>query len=214
MAQQVLSMQNAIELSSAVQYSLEELGIQVSTGPVVDFRLKDHLRNMPEPGTIPLLYPGHFNGQDTEWPKTNFKKPNEILRNLDTERWFFPTGFYCVVRRFSSKEEKRRIMASVVQPNTFPNAEVLGFENHLNVFHKCKNSLPEALVRGLVVFLNSTAVDKCFRRFNGLTQVNATDLKLMKYPSRERLIALGIKAKGLPGDQQSIDYLIRDLLKA
>ncbi len=205
---------NAIELSFAVRYSLEELGIQVSTGPVVDFRMKDHLRDMPEPGTVPLLYPGHFNGQSTEWPKKDMKKPNAILRNPATEKWLFPTGFYCVVRRFSSKEEKRRIMASVVQPDTFPNAEVLGFENHLNIFHERKHGLPEALVRGLAVFLNTTAVDECFRRFNGHTQVNATDLKLMKYPSREVLMALGKTAKGLPSDQQTIDHLIEGLQEA
>lgn len=47
-----------IELSSAIRYSLQELGIQVSTGPVVDFRLKDHLRVMPEPGTVQLVSAG------------------------------------------------------------------------------------------------------------------------------------------------------------
>jgi hypothetical protein len=67
----------------------------------------------------------------------------------------------------------------------------LGFENHLNLFHENKRGLPEALARGLTVFLNTTAVDENFRRFNGHTQVNATDLKLMKYPSRETLLELG-----------------------
>jgi adenine-specific DNA-methyltransferase len=47
------------------------------------------------------------------------------------------------------------------------------------------------LAHGLAVFLSTTAVDENFRRFSGHTQVNATDLKLMKYPSREALIALG-----------------------
>jgi hypothetical protein len=96
-----------------------------------------------------------------------------------------------VVRRFSSKEEKRRIVASVVEPNVFGDVSMLGFENHLNLFHENKHGLPEALARGLAVFLNSTAVDEHFRRFNGHTQVNVTDLKRMKYPSRETLIALG-----------------------
>lgn len=202
---------NAIELSTAIRYSLEDIGIQVSTGPVVDFRLKDHLRGMPEPGTVPLLYPGHFKGQRTEWPKTDIRKPNAIHRNVETEKWLFPIGFYCVVRRFSSKEERRRIMASMVRPDTFSDTEMLGFENHLNVFHEGKHGLPEALVRGLVVFLNTTAVDENFRRFNGHTQVNATDLKLMKYPSREVLIALGEKAKGLSNDQQTVDELVQEL---
>jgi hypothetical protein len=55
--------------------------------------------------------------------------------------------------------------------------------------------LPELLARGLAVFLNTSAVDENFRRFNGHTQVNATDLKLMKYPSREALTQLGQWAK-------------------
>jgi len=180
-----------MEVSAAIRYSLEDIGVQTSTGPVVDFRLRKHLRDMPEPGAIPLLYPGHFNRQSTEWPKPGLKKPNALMRNAETEKWLYPNGFYCVVRRFSSKEEKRRIVASVVQPRTFGDTEVLGFENHLNVFHQRKKGLPEALARGLTVFLNTTAVDEHFRRFSGHTQVNATDLKRMKYPSRDALIALG-----------------------
>ena len=204
-------MRNAIESSSVFIYSLEQLGIQVSTGPIVDFRLKNHLRGMPEPGTVPLLYPAHFSGQNTEWPKNDIKKPNAILRNGETEKWLFPIGFYCVVRRFSSKEEKRRIMASVVQPDIFSNAEVLGFENHLNVFHEGKHGMPEALAHGLALFLNTSAVDECFRRFNGHTQVNATDLKMMKYPSREVLMSLGKLAKDISSDPQAIDHLIEGL---
>jgi adenine-specific DNA-methyltransferase len=203
--------QNAIERSRTVRHSLDEIGVAVSTGPVVDFRLKEHLCSNPEPGTVPLLYPGHFKGQHTEWPKLGLKKPNAIRRNLTTEKWLYPTGYYCVVRRFSSKEEKRRIVASVVQPADFGSAEMLGFENHLNVFHEHKHGLPEALARGLAVFLNTTAVDESFRRFNGHTQVNATDLKSMKYPSREQLIALGQQAQGLPDNQQLIDRLVQGL---
>ena len=202
---------NGIERSTAIRYSLEDIGIQVSTGPVVDFRLKAHLRPMPELGTVPLLYPSHFVGHGTEWPKADIKKANAIHRNAETERWLFPAGFYCVTHRFSSKEEKRRITAGVVLPDAFTPATALGFENHLNVFHEHKHGLPEHLARGLAAFLNTTAVDESFRRFNGHTQVNATDLRLMKYPSREALIALGRKAKGLPTDQRTIDLLFQEL---
>lgn len=182
---------NAIERSPAICCALSDLGIKVSTGPVVDFRLKEHLRDMPKKNAVPLLYPVHFSSKGTIWPIEGMKKPNAIERNTDTEKWLYPSGFYCVVRRFSSKEEKRRIVASVVEPSVFGDMPMLGFENHLNVFHENRHGLPEVLARGLAVFLNMTAVDENFRRFNGHTQVNATDLKLMKYPSRENLIKLG-----------------------
>lgn len=186
---------NIIELSNAIRCSLDDVGIKVSTGPVVDFRLKEHLCDMPEAGTVPLLYPAHFTGQNIEWPKPGIKKPNAILRNAETEKWLYPNGFYCVVRRFSSKEEKRRIVASVVQPGTFGDAQMLGLENHLNVYHENRHGLPEALARGLAIYLNTTGVDENFRRSSGHTQVNATDLKVMKYPTRKALIALGEWAK-------------------
>ncbi len=182
---------NAIELSSAICCTLADLGIKVSTGPVVDFRLKEHLRDMPGKDTVPLLYPGHFSGSGTTWPIEGMKKPNAIERNAETEKWLYPSGYYCVVRRFSSKEEKRRIVAGVVEPEALGDAPVLGFENHLNLFHENKRGLSKALAHGLAVFLNTTAVDENFRRFNGHTQVNATDLKLMKYPSRDMLTQLG-----------------------
>ena len=182
---------NVLELSPAIRYSLNDLGIHVSTGPVVDFRLKEHLCCMPEPGAVPLLYPCHFNGNDITWPMVGMKKPNAILRNADTEKWLYPSGFYCVVRRFSTKEERRRIVASVVDPDAFGDVPLLGFENHLNLFHENRRGLPQTLARGLAVFLNTTAVDENFRRFNGHTQVNATDLKQMKYPSRKSLMELG-----------------------
>ena len=138
-----------------------------------------------------MLYPGHFGINRTEWPIVGAKKPNAIERNGETEKWLFPNGHYCVVRRFSSKEEKRRIVASTVDPAVFGGVQALGFENHLNVFHENRRGLSEPLANGLAVFLNTTAVDKAFRRFNGHTQVNATDLKMMKYPSRAALIELG-----------------------
>ncbi|MCC6141868.1 MAG: Eco57I restriction-modification methylase domain-containing protein [Nitrospira sp.] len=182
---------SVIERSPSIRYMLADLGIKVSTGPVVDFRLKEHLRTMPGLGTVPLLYPGHFSRGEMTWPIEGMKKPNAIERNPDTEKWLYPMGYYCVVRRFSSKEETRRIVASVIEPSTFGGMSVLGFENHLNVFHDNRRGLPKALVHGLAVFLNTTAVDEAFRRFNGHTQVNATDLIRMKYPNRDVLIELG-----------------------
>jgi hypothetical protein len=182
---------SAIERWPAARYSLADIGVKVSTGPVVDFRLKAHLRDMPMTGAVPLIYSSHLSGTGTVWPLPGFKKPNAIMRNAETERWLYPNGFYCAVRRFSSKEEKRRVMASMVDPAAFGDHSALGFENHMNLFHEDKHGLPEALARGLTVFLNTTAVDEYFRRFNGHTQVNATDLKRMKFPSRDVLIQLG-----------------------
>jgi len=203
---------NAIELSKGVQFTPADLGIGVSTGPVVDFRLLDFIHEKPGKNTVPLLYPGHFSGQTTHWPKEGIKRGNAIGLNEETRRWLYPNGFYTVVRRFSSKEEPRRIIASVVRPDKFPGVKLLGFENHLNVFHENKHGLPEALAYGLAVFLNTTAVDENFRRFNGHTQVNATDLRQMKYPDRRTLIAIGDCARSRGAiPQAKLDAIVQGL---
>lgn len=200
-------------LDSVFSYGLDELGLSVSTGPVVDFRLKDDLRADPETETVPLLYPGHFTRNGLEWPKRKFKKANAIKYTRSTAKWLFPTGFYTVVRRFSSKEERRRIVASVVEPAVLFPAKMVGFENHLNVFHDQKRPLAEDMARGIATYLNATVVDQYFRRFNGHTQVNASDLRIMRYPSRETLIALGRWARKHPGlSQEAIDMQVTELV--
>lgn len=195
-----------------INSSLTELGISVSTGPVVDFRLKDQLSFEPKAGTVPLLYPGHLKQWTLNWPDPEHKKPNAIQRNPNTEKWLYPNGFYCLVRRFSSKEERRRIFASIVKPDDFDKCAMIGFENHLNVFHQNKQGLPKALAYGLVAYLNSTPVDESFRRFNGHTQVNATDLKAMPYPDIHKLLALGEWAIACKSpDQKAIDEKVENL---
>jgi adenine-specific DNA-methyltransferase len=203
----------AVDSSSLIRHTLDELGINVSTGPVIDFRLRKHLRDMPELNTVPLLHPCHFSGGAFTWPVEASKKSNAIELSEDTEKWLYPNDFYCVVRRFSSKEEKHRIVASVVDPALLLGANKLGFENHLNVFHQNKHGLPEFLARGLAVFLNSTMVDQFFRRFSGHTQVNATDLRLMKYPCCEVLLELGAWAAQMcPLAQEQIDEKLMEMI--
>ena len=202
---------DALLATSAFRYTLKEIGVEVSTGPVVDFRLRGQLRAGPEPGTVPLLYPGHFKSGSLQWPKAGFKKANVIVRSAATEKWLYPGGFYTVVRRFSAKEEPRRIVANVVDPK-FAAGAMIGFENHLNVFHARRQPLAETIARGLAVYLNSTPVDRYFRRFNGHTQVNATDLHAMRYPGRSALEALGHWAlsAGNP-EQAAIDVEVERL---
>lgn len=192
--------------------TLESLGIAVSTGPVVEFRHAKRIHQEPGISTVPLIYPAHFNAGHVQWPKSNGRKPNAIEVSEETLRWLMPQGHYTVTRRFSAKEERRRIVAAVYDPTNVA-ADWVGFENHLNVFH-CKGAgLAPTLARGLAIYLNSTIVDQYFRLFNGHTQVNATDLKVLPYPSLEALQALGTEAsaKQLP-DQAETDGLVEAIV--
>jgi adenine-specific DNA-methyltransferase len=180
---------------------------------VVDFSLKNALRQQPEKGAVPLLYPCHFYGGTVHWPKLESRKPNAILDNDETRPWLVPSGVYLLTKRFTSKEERRRLVACVFDPDRIP-AEWLGFENHLNYFHAHGRGLDRSLAFGLFVFLNSTVVDQYFRRFSGHTQVNAADLRALAYPDRKTLQAMGNAMTALNLSQEQIDNLVEKYLHA
>lgn len=186
--------------------SLGELGLSVSTGRVVDFRAREYILQEPGSGTVPLLYPSHFRDASIEWPKPDGKKPNAILDNDETSALLIPVGIYVLCKRFSAKEEPRRVVAAVCDTSKLCRGRV-GIENHINYFHEDGHGLDGDVATGLAAFLNSTMVDLYFRTFSGHTQVNATDLRRLGLPNLERLQSLGRRiGKEFPG-QDTLDRL-------
>ena len=167
---------------------LEDLNLDVSTGPVVDFRVREHIKNEWEETDAPLIYPSHFSNNSIVWPR-NGKKPNAIRVNKATRKWLMPNGNYVLIRRFSSKEEPRRIIPTLFNAleNKYP---LIGFENHINVIHSGGNGLNLQLAKGVVCYFASALVDIYFRQFSGHTQVNAADLRTLPIPDHSFLLEL------------------------
>jgi adenine-specific DNA-methyltransferase len=187
--------------------SLSKLGLGVSTGRVVDFRAREHLRQSTEKGTVPLIHPYHFHYGFINWPIESGKKPGAIVSSSDTSDLLIEAGVYVLTKRFSSKEQQRRVMAAIYDPARI-DARLVGFENHLNYFHKQGKGLPADLAKGLALYLNSTLADQYFRLFSGHTQVNATDLRKMPYPTHQQLLRLGAYVKETMPDQEIIDAIV------
>ena len=187
--------------------SLGKLGLDVSTGRVVDFRMREYLRHLPEDGAVPLIYPCHFKSGFVSWPAKSGKKPNAMVSSKWMKNLLVPAGYYVLTKRFSTKEEPRRVVAAIYDPNRIE-APFVGFENHLNYFHAKGKGLPEDLAKGLALYLNSSLFDQYFRLFSGHTQVNATDLRKVRYPSREQLLRLGMHVRHRMPDQETIDKIL------
>lgn len=203
--------ENIVQHIASVQTTLTDLGITVSTGKVVDFRALDFLRAEHEVDTIPLLFPTHISSGIVTWPRLGSKKPNALLDVEQTKTLQVPNEYYVLVKRFTSKEEKKRIVAVLYDPENMPCSHV-GFENHLNYFHHNGGGLDPTLARGLAAYLNSTLVDTFFRQFNGHTQVNATDLRNMPYPTLQQLEVLGGKISSQLSQQCEIDTYVREVV--
>ena len=194
------------EIMLALPCTLKDLGVEVSTGRVVDFRSRSALLTEPMSTGHPLIYPGNLRGGGFEWPRQNIRKAQWFAPvEAKDKELLLPEGWYCVVKRFSAKEEKRRIVASTWSPRKVPGP--VAFENHLNVFHIKGEGLDEETARGLTAWMNSTIVDRFFRMFSGHTQVNATDLRSMRFPTRDTLRRLGQHADPL-ASQSEVDQLV------
>lgn len=186
---------------------LGDLGVSVSTGRVVDFRVRDLLVDASQPNAAPLIYPGNVQGGVVEWPREIRKAQGLLVSSEATKKLLMPPGRYVIIKRFSAKEERRRIVAAVWEGD-----EPVAFENHLNVVHAAGAGLPRDLAVGLSLWLNSTGIDVYFRTFSGHTQVNATDVLTLPFPPRDVLEYLGRDRSAKLPDQEEIDRLVDSAL--
>ncbi len=202
----------AAELMAQMPATLADLGLGVSTGRVVDFRVRESLRDAPTEGCAPLIYPGNLKGGVVVWPREIRKAQAFAAGSEAQQKALMPPGCYVLVKRFSAKEERRRIVAAVWDPRTMGHVSV-AFENHLNVFNQDGEGVDRSLALGLSLWLNSSLVDQFFRTFSGHTQVNATDLRSLRFPTHDELVRLGDgRTPELPG-QSEIDDLVAGVVK-
>lgn len=179
--------------------TLKDRGFCPSTGKVVDFRSDGHifkdyqdaLSHYKKSDIYPLIYAGNFRS-------CSFVHPADICKyqwfGADDEKHkkqLTQSGSYVLVKRFTAKEEKKRVCAYPLTLDT-PAA----IENHLNFIHAGtpRKVIPlesDVLSKGLAIWLNTTYIDNWFRDVSGSTQVNAKDIKAMPCPSVETLIEFG-----------------------
>jgi adenine-specific DNA-methyltransferase len=193
----------------ALPNTLGDLGVTVSTGRVVDFRARSRLRSEPQPGDAPLIFPRHIAHGFVAWPAEGKSKPNAITPEAPDDPLLMPSGWYVLIKRFSAKEERRRVVAALFDPRVIE-ADRIGFDNKLNVLHIRNGGMPALLAKGIAIFLNSTFVDAYFRQFSGHTQVNAGDLRSIRFPDAKVLERLGAHVNGRMLSQEAINKLIRE----
>jgi adenine-specific DNA-methyltransferase len=170
----------------------ERLGLGISTGPVVAFRAAEFLVEQPEDGleVAPLLWLQHVKPMRVDWPLPGFRKP-QFIRVHETPRpLLIPNASYVLLRRFTAKEERRRLVAAPLLRGQL-SGQLVGFENHLNYVYRRDGTLSDEEAVGLAALLGSPLMDRYFRVSSGSTQVNASEVRTLPLPSRPILAALG-----------------------
>ncbi|QYJ21051.1 Eco57I restriction-modification methylase domain-containing protein [Achromobacter sp. ES-001] len=174
--------------------TLKTYGLTVSTGPVVAFRAKQQIREFGGENTVPLLWLQHVRQQHIQWPVQ--KKREHIVASAESAWMLVPNAPMVVMRRFSPKEDERRVTCAAYL-GQLPGAAI-GLENHLNYIYRKGGTMTQAEARGISAFLASSVVDEHFRALAGSTQINATELRKLPLPPLALLVRIGERVGATP----------------
>lgn len=171
---------------------LDDVQLKISTGPVIPFRAKGFL--LPElkddENSYPLLWMHNMRKMRVVWP---FRKKNKALAIRLSEKslpLMLPVKNYVLLKRFSSKEQMRRLYSAVLLKSQF-SFEKVGIENHVNYIYRPNGVLSDNEAVGIAAMLNTSVIDNFFRSLNGSTQVNATDIRSLPFPDLDKIKRIG-----------------------
>jgi adenine-specific DNA-methyltransferase len=167
-----------------------DLGFEISTGPVVTFRSTEFLRRERSSATAPLLWMHNVRPFVTTFPRIKNGKPTHIIVSDESKRLLLPAKRYVLLKRFTAKEEQRRLVAGTMKPADSYSSWV-GLENHLNYVYRPGGELSRDEAFGLAILFNSTLIDRYFRAISGNTQVNAAEIRALPVPDIDTIRRLG-----------------------
>jgi adenine-specific DNA-methyltransferase len=182
-----------INLFKSWKHTLKDHDINISTGPVVAFRAKEFIHETYTNGTVflaPLYWLHNVNKMLIDWPVHKTGKGQYIQISQASRSLLIPNKNYVLLRRFSAKDDKSRLVASpyFMNPNEH---EFIGVENKVNYIYRLKGHLDRNEVVGLAAILNSKLFDTYFRTFNGNVNVSSTELREMPMPPIETIKEIG-----------------------
>jgi adenine-specific DNA-methyltransferase len=195
--------------------TLEKYGLEVSTGPVVSFRSKQFLTDenaVEKRQAVPLLWMNNIKPGRVVWPIPEISKQQGILSGPESAELLVKNQNYVLLRRFSAKEEPRRLIAAPLLESQFI-YDRIGLENHLNFVYRKKGMLEQDETAGLAALYNSALIDRYFRISNGNTQVNAAELRALPLPPLEIIKAIGQELIKAESPENDIDQIVFSVLR-
>lgn len=185
--------------------TLSSIEHPMKTGIIVDFRTREVLRDSPSDDTFPLFYSQHIRNGRVEWP---VGKEDEYI-STDRAGFLQENTNYLLVKRFTAKEERRRLQCGIYLQSDHPEYSHISTQNKVN-FIKCET--PE-LAYGLYVLMNSTIYDTYYRILNGSTQVNSTEINNMPVPDAATITAMGRQLMGQELTEHNCNTIIEQWIR-
>ncbi|CEN31005.1 site-specific modification DNA-methyltransferase [[Clostridium] sordellii] len=184
---------NLLKSFSKLKFSLTDLNLKISVGPVVQFRnVNDIKKDLYDTNYAPLVISADIqsNNRLIYFERENKRKTHNKSISIDN-KWIIKNSNYLVIRKVTAKDDIDLIVAAVLNRNYF-NHSFLAFDNNLlYIHHLNKEDLDLNICYGLYCFINSSQFKKLYMLINGTHTINVTDFNNIKFPSYVSLIKLG-----------------------
>jgi adenine-specific DNA-methyltransferase len=154
--------------------------------------MKDFITETFEDETVSLYWLHNVTKMEINHPLQKVNKEQYVKICEQTKPYLIPNRNYIFLRRFSTKDDKSRLIAAPYfsLPGT---SRYIGVENKLNYIYRPKGHLSRTEVMGITALLNSKLFDTYFRTFNGNVNVSATELRAMPLPPLGTIKDIGKK---------------------
>lgn len=182
--------ENIFNLFKSWNGRLQDYGLNISTGPVVAHRAIKFIKYNKEENFAPLYWLHNVDKMKLNWPIEKLNKGQYITVNSLSLPLLIQNKDYIFLRRFSSKDDKSRLIAAPYFKSSQKN-KLIGVENKLNYIYRKNGFLEKEEVIGICALLNSNLFDSYFRTFNGNVNVSATELREMPFPKLEEIKDIG-----------------------
>lgn len=207
----------AISVFKTWKYKLKDFNVNISTGKVVAYRSTKWLKSEVDTITVPLFWLNNVEKMVFQWPIQKVLKGKEklqyIINNEESASILIKNRDYIFLRRFSSKDDESKLVATPYFSDLLNKYHYIGVENHLNYIYKTKGEFLKSELLGFSALLNSKLFDVYFRTFNGNINVSATELREIPLPDLKIIRRIGRMIDEDCYDQNYIDQIVEEIFK-
>lgn len=181
--------------------NLEDLGFEVKTGYLVPHRSQSLIGNRKKRKSIPIIWSEAIYNSKLQ-PERAYEKGRYRWYTASSESGIL-TRESIVIKRTSSKEQKRRIQAARITKTYLKKYGGFIAENHINVIQQLDGCAIRLSV--LEKLMRSSVFDELFKCGSGTVTVSATELRRIPLPTLNSMLlfqqrVIGVNCQSLISD--------------
>jgi adenine-specific DNA-methyltransferase len=172
-----------IKLVNSLPSTLYMLNLNIGCGKVIRSKHAAYITTniMPGVDSAPLYWLHNIAESEFVWPKQECGLGQYLNICPETDDVFIPNSNYVLLRRYSSKDHKRKIVAASYFKSATESVQI-AIEKHLCYIYNPERELTEEEIIVLTAALNSKLLDDYFRIVNGAININMEEVLNVPLP--------------------------------